>query len=342
MKKWIRTIGILHFAFCILHYNASGQGMHFSQYYNAPMLLNPANTGLMSDYDYRAGVNFRNQWASLPVPYKTFSAYADFQAFRMHNETSWLGTGFAFYNDKAGNGDLSLTRFEGFLAYHIEIGTTSMISGGLSAAYAQRSVDFAKLTFNDQWDGVVFNTTMANNEKPGEIKTNYFDVSAGLNYALFPNENIYIKLGAGLSHINTPKESFYGMINEMGMRPTGNLDALFRLSNAVTINPSVYYTNEKVASELIYGTLFSINVGGNVRNGEHVILGAYYRQGDAVIATAGVDWGGFRTMFSYDVTTSALSPYNGSNGAFEVGIRWQGSYGNQEGMDRKMMNCPRF
>ena len=315
--------------------------MHFSQYYNAPMLLNPANTGLMSDYDYRVGANFRNQWASLPVPYKTFSAYADFQAFRMHNETNWMGAGLAFYNDKAGNGDLSLTRIEGFVAYHIEIGTTSMISGGLSGAYVQRSVDFAKLTFNDQWDGVVFNSTMANNEKPGEVKTNYLDVSAGLNYAWFPNENVYIKLGAGISHINQPKESFYGMVNQMGIRPTGNLDALLKLSNTVTLNPSVYYTNEKVASQLVYGTLFSINMGGDLRLGENLLLGAYHRYGDAVIATAGIDWGGFRTMFSYDVTASKLSSYNGSNGAFEVGIRWQGSYGDR-GAERKVYNCPRF
>ncbi len=332
---------LLSFIFCLIKVEAGAQGMHFSQYYNAPMLLNPANTGLMSDYDYRAGVNFRNQWASLPVPYKTFSAYADFQLFRKKQETNWMGAGLAFYNDKAGNGDLSLTRTEAFIAYHIEIGSNSMISGGLSGAYVQRSVDFSKLTFNDQWDGMLFNTTMAAHEQPGQVKTNYIDVSAGLNYALFPNEAVYIKIGAGVSHINQPKESFYGMVNQMGIRPTGNVDALLRLSNSVTLNPSVYYTNEKVASELVYGTLFSINVGGNLRNGQSVILGAYHRYGDAVIATVGLDWAGFRTMFSYDVTASKLSPYNGSNGAFEMGIRWQGSYGASSN-DRKVYNCPRF
>lgn len=343
--NYLRLLAIvfLYLGCGLLPADAIAQGMHFSQYYNAPMLLNPANTGLMSDQDYRAGVNFRNQWASLPVPYKTFSAYADFQLFRKRNLTNtWLGAGFAFYNDKAGNGDLALTRTEAFLAYHIEIGTTSMLSGGLSGAYVQRSVDFSKLTFNDQWDGMLFNTTMASNEQPGAVKTNYLDVSAGLNYALYPNENIYIKLGAGVSHINQPKESFYGMINQMGIRPTGNLDALFKLSDGLTINPSVYYTNERIASELIYGTLFSIYVAGDARDGQQVILGAYHRYGDAIIATAGLDWAGFRTMISYDITTSKLSPYNGSNGAFELGVRWQGRYSGQNGMDRRMMACPRF
>ena len=116
-----RFSGYYAIAFCILHFafpvdKANAQGMHFSQYYNAPMLLNPANTGLMSDFDYRLGANYRNQWASVPAPYKTFSAYGDFQAFRQQNQTNWLGGGLAFYNDKAGNGDLSLTRMEALLA----------------------------------------------------------------------------------------------------------------------------------------------------------------------------------------------------------------------------------
>src|ERR1700679_3781535 len=84
---------------------AIGQSIHFSQYYNAPMLLNPANTALMPDYDYRFGMNYRNQWAAVPVPYNTFSAFADFKVGgNKNNEThnNWLGLGLAFFNDKAG------------------------------------------------------------------------------------------------------------------------------------------------------------------------------------------------------------------------------------------------
>src|SRR5688572_11237773 len=80
---------------------ATGQGLHFSQYYNAPLLLNPANTALMPESDYRIGVNYRQQWAAIPVPYKTISAYADFQALRNKNLTNWMGLGLAFWNDKA-------------------------------------------------------------------------------------------------------------------------------------------------------------------------------------------------------------------------------------------------
>ena len=48
---------------------ARAQSLHFSQYFNTPLLINPANTGFNPDYDYRVGVNYRNQWASVGNPY---------------------------------------------------------------------------------------------------------------------------------------------------------------------------------------------------------------------------------------------------------------------------------
>ena len=56
---------------------ARAQSIHFSQYYNAPLLLNPANTALLPENDFRIGMNYRNQWSVVPVPYNTFSAYGD-------------------------------------------------------------------------------------------------------------------------------------------------------------------------------------------------------------------------------------------------------------------------
>src|SRR5687768_13145294 len=100
MKRKLRYIGIALAIFAGAG-DAAAQGIHFSQYYNAPILLNPANTALMPEADYRVGFNYRKQWASIPVPYKTTSAYADFQAMRTRNESNWLGVGVGFFSDKA-------------------------------------------------------------------------------------------------------------------------------------------------------------------------------------------------------------------------------------------------
>ena len=105
---------ILLSAFCLASTWMSSlvhaQDLHFSQYYNAPMLLNPANTGLLQDKDWRAGLQYRNQGGTIPVPYNTFSAFADFGLLRNKWETSWLGAGLAVWRDVAGNGNLALTK----------------------------------------------------------------------------------------------------------------------------------------------------------------------------------------------------------------------------------------
>lgn len=322
--------------------DAVAQGLHFSQYYNAPMLVSAANTGLMSDKDYRVGANYRSQWAAVPVPFKSFSFFGDAQIFRRANQTNWLGVGGAMFADKSGDGNLSLSRWEAFAAYHIELGEYQMLSFGLSAATVERSVDFGRLTFDTQWDGFVFNNTLPNGEKGTLAKTNYLDIGAGVNYAIFPNELVYIKFGASLAHINQPNESFYeGQANTVGMRPTGYVDMLARIGDKVVINPSVYYTQQKGASQLMFGTLFSIFMGSEQMDGS-LVLGAYHRWNESIVGAFGYDWNGLRVMASYDYTMSRMGRYNNHNGAMELGVIWQGGYPDNSLRERRGYNCPRF
>ena len=104
MKKYLFHHTLLCLSVMLLMQQQSiAQSIHFSQYYNAPMLLNPANTALMPENDYRLGINYRNQWASIPVPYNTFSAFADFQAFHKETSDNWLGLGLGRNNCGAEN-----------------------------------------------------------------------------------------------------------------------------------------------------------------------------------------------------------------------------------------------
>lgn len=324
-----------------LQQNLHAQGIHFSQYYNAPLLLNPANTGLMSQEDYRLGINYRDQWSSVPVPFKTMSAYGDLQVFRNGNGTNWLGLGFAYFNDVAGDGKLSLNKADLSIAYHVQTGEFVMISAGFSAASVGRSVDYNKLTFDLQWDGFTFDKNLANGEQINVIKTSFIDMAAGINFAYFPNEAVYIKLGGGVAHINNPKETFYNLTNQMGMRPIGNLDARLILNETFTLNPSVYYSSERGASEILAGTLAYVNIGGSKNADFSLIVGAHYRVKEAIVASIGMQWGGLRIMSSYDYTTSSVGVDTKGKGALEFGLVYQGKYGERL-HSAKNMNCPRF
>ncbi len=325
------------------------QSIHLSQFYNAPMLITPANTGLMPENDFRLGLNYRNQWAALPVPYNTFSGWGDFKigGNKERERTNWLGLGFAIYNDKAGDGQLALTQLQASIAYHLQMGTSSMISVGGSFARINRSLDFNRLIFDNQWTGISFNTNLQTGEPVGILRDNYNTVGAGINFAYFPNESLYLKIGAGAVNINRPVESFYNNntdANIIKMRPSATVDAFIRTGDVFIVNPSAYYTTQSGAAEVIAGTLIRTILSSTNNGGTPIelIFGGFYRVGDAIIGAAGLQVGNIQFMASYDATLSGLGPYNNSYGALEFSLIYQGQYRNSNGKVKSSYSCPRF
>lgn len=336
MKKiLIVIIGV----FLGLHGKA--QDLHFSQFYNSPLLLNPANTGYLDGNDWRVGLQYRNQSAVIPVPYNTFSFFSDCALFRQKWENSWLGTGVAMWKDVSGNGNLSLLKLQGNIAAHV-LGESSSFSIGMNAAYCQRSVDFSKLTYDVQWDEFSFNPSLNNQETYSIQKTNYLDVGLGATAAFFNNSNFHMKASLAVQHINRPNETFYGMSNKIGIRPLGSLETKFKISDKIMLSPSVYYTTQKRGMELLAGSLFNVNAGGDISiRSNEIVAGAFYRMGDAFILAAGYQFGNSRVMVSYDQTVSQLSAGNNGIGAFELSLILQGDYRKGSEVTRTL-GCPRF
>lgn len=319
-----------------------GQGLHFSQYYHAPLLLSPANAGLMNEKDFRLGAQYRDQWKNIPAPFKTYSLFGDTKLFKGDYGNNWMGLGLAWFNDKAGDGELSLTRFDAAIAYHLMMGETTMLSLGLQGGMGQRTVNYDKLSFNEQWDGFRFNFAQANGELNGLVRTGYFDVGAGINLAFFPNPYSYFKVGISAAHVNRPIETFYGEpVNQIGIRPTLNLEGIFAVNESFSFSPSLYFTTQKAAYELLFGSLTTTMVGGSPQVPTNLILGGFYRWGEAAIAVFGMEFGEVKILSSYDYTTSSLKTHSQSGGAWEISFIYQGHY--EPGpRGRNVINCPRF
>ena len=306
----------------ILIKNIDAQDLHFSQYFNSPILLNPANTGMLQDANWRAGVNYRNQGATIPVPYNTFSVFSDFTLFHNKWENAWLGTGFAVWRDIAGNGNLALTKVQGNLAAHILTGDYTNFSAGLGFAYNQRSVDFSKLTYDIQWDEFTFNKNVSNQESFTVQKTTFTDLNAGVNFSYYNNDNIFLKMSLAASHLTQPVETFYGASNKLGLRPIANVELVYKANDNIILTPSVYYTRQKKASELVGGTLLGINASGSsvTAFGSEILIGVFYRNKDAVIGMAGYKWKKNQVLLSYDHTISQLNVANKGLGAMEISL----------------------
>ena len=111
-------LAVLCCQFCSMK-SSFAQDLHFSQWYNTPLITNPANTGFIPDADYRLGANYRNQWSAImTVPYKTYSVWGDAQLFRNSIQNGWIGVGAVVLNDVAGRGNLRSNKVYGSVAYH--------------------------------------------------------------------------------------------------------------------------------------------------------------------------------------------------------------------------------
>nr|WP_294903410.1 PorP/SprF family type IX secretion system membrane protein [uncultured Lacibacter sp.] len=328
----------------LLHANASAQDLHFSQFMNSPLTTNPANTGFIPEADYRIGGNFRNQWTSIPVPFRTSSVWGDAQVFRNSIENGWVGLGAVLLNDVAGRGNLRSNKVYGSVAYHQMIGLSSLISAGFNAGYASKRIDITKFTFDNQWNGKIFDAGAPTGEA---LLTNpnasYFDLQVGMNYAYFPTENTYINAGVSVHHINKPKETFFSNgTNEVPRRYIGFLNGSFKVNDDWIVNPNAYFSSQARANETVFGANLAYNVMGD---GSMVLFGgAYYRWNDAAVAMVGIEWKDIRFTFTYDATTSNLSRYNSAYGAYEFSLIKNGYYNEYFGdkSQRRQSLCPRF
>ncbi len=317
---------------------AGAQDLHFSQYFNTPLLINPANTGFNPDYDYRLGINYRNQWASVGNPYKTMSAWGDVKLFRDRFESGWMGIGGSLMKDVAGSGNLSATHATATIAYHQMLGYNSLLSGGFGLAYVNKRVDATKLTFDDQWNGKFFDVTIPSNEPFANTSVSYLDLQMGLNYAYFASDNFYFNAGVSIMHINRPRESFFDPTvsnASIDRRYTGFINASIKLQDLWIVNPNVYVSKMGTAWETVLGFNANRNLSGDGE--KQMIIGLYYRHNDAIIPMLGYEVNDLKIIASYDATISSLRNLNGGRGAYEISLVKSGVFSSSAG---RSVKCP--
>src|SRR6478609_636567 len=94
--------------------SVTAQDPQFSQFYAAPLYLNPAFAG--STQQGRVGMNYRNQWPAIDANFTTVSAYADF-----YIEDKNSGVGALLTRDYVGIVGLQSISFAVQYAYQLQL-----------------------------------------------------------------------------------------------------------------------------------------------------------------------------------------------------------------------------
>ncbi|MCW3104919.1 MAG: hypothetical protein JWO09_3359 [Bacteroidetes bacterium] len=326
---------------------AFGQDIHFSQYNETPSLVNPALTG--SAYVMRAALIYKDQWGSVTVPYRTYGASYEmkfkasnweksdpFRTKSYKKAFSRLAGGLSFFSDKAGDGGMGTNLVNLSLASFIKTGELSTLSVGLQGGIIQKSINFNKLVFSNQYNGTGYDKTPAMGEDYSSHSFITPDVSAGLLWrydkeeeSIGENNQVTVNLGAAMFHINKPSQKFM---------PKGN-DKLYSKLNvhgslllgiphsSVGLAPSFYFSFQGRQKELLSGIMVKYYLKhdskytGYIKKSS-VGLGVYYRNRDALIINMLLEMGQYAIGFSYDLNTSGLATVSTLRGGPEVTIRF--------------------
>lgn len=327
-KKNVLTRFCLSAAIFAAAVPAMAQDVHFTQFDMAPLVINPAFTG-MFDGQVRAGAIYRNQWKSVTIPYVTYGAHVDMPLYTDYNG-GYLAGGMQVFNDKAGDGNLQ--NFTGLLsiAYHKLVGRNADLAVGLQGGYAQKSIDLSRLYFGDEaYNGTFVQGTSGQYASGIGNSVSYYLVNAGLSLS-GGSENFSYVIGLAANNINQPNDALLKKQSSqvgLDMRYTGELGLNVRAGERLTLRPAVLYQSQASASEIIGGNEFLYQVAspdgiGYSNFSTAVFLGGWYRTGDAVMITGGVEFKGVRIGLGYDYNISTLNTASNGNGGFEIAIRY--------------------
>lgn len=321
------------------------QDIHFSQFFEAPLLRNPALAGLFAG-DIRLQSVYKNQWQSISVPYQTVSLNGEYKLPFKKSE-DFLTIGGQILYDKAGTINLTATHILPAINYHKSLSDvrSMYLSLGFIGGIVQRRLDRSKITTNSQFDGTNFNGAIPDGETFAKSGYTYFDGTAGMSFntQIGNNVNDNIYFGTAYHHFNkAPKISFYGTTN-LEMTPKWVYSAGIRktTSEFTYITVEADYSKQGPFTELIGSMICSYKLEEAEESGYLIHGGAVLRWNDAFIPVVKIEVKPIAISLSYDINISHLATATTGRGGFELGISYQ-KYINMDNTSKEAVRCPRF
>ncbi|MGV3538634.1 MAG: PorP/SprF family type IX secretion system membrane protein [Rufibacter sp.] len=276
----------------------SAQESLSTQQYAHRLFLNPAFTGLLSDYSLTAG--HRSQWTNANNGFSTQWLGAEYRFKENRN-----GIGLTFISDRAPTGGYDRLQIGAAYAYHAQLRQKLNLSVGLQTTYGTVKPS-TNLIFEDQLghDGTISQPTA---EPISRERNAYFSVGTG--FLLFTNQ---FWLGASAQHLNKPA---------LGQNSSNRLATVLQAHTGykfyvkhyfvqnsfkeVSFIPTISYTQQRSFSQAdaaLYAVMTPITVGLVYSHlpGEKKLPAA-----STISGIAGVTHKGFKIGYSYRHPLSA-------------------------------------
>lgn len=312
------------------------QDPFFSQFYAAPLQLNPAFAGLSNHS--RFGAIYRNQW---PLVDQAFRSYSSMHlSWDKHFDQYRSGLGAELLTDNAGAGFLRTFKVGLMYSYRVELNRRGhYIKGGVELGYVNLAYGWDKYIFGDQIDPKFGYTTpggipiTSKEIRPLDTRIQYLDAGAGI---LYYSPSWFIGLSS--KHLNGPQigilqvnnNAFDGLPVRWTFHTGGSVDLTSPTGPMpVSLQPGLAFVKQS--------SFYQVNVGSQLIINK-IFTGLWYRHArsnpDALIAVLGFRKGAFKMAYSFDFTVSSLTL--GQGGSHEISLLY---HPNNQTFSRNRVRC---
>ncbi len=313
--------------FSCFFYKVYGQDIHFSQFFNTPLIISPSNTGNIPG-DFRVVGNYRSQWKEISKPYLTQDISFDKQFYVYGQRVSG---GLIVINDQSG-GRLRVTKILLSGSYHRTLAGHNL-HGGLQFGYVGKRFSINDETFPNQmnWDKGYFDSNFPNYEGMDESLTN-IDLNWGIGWNKKIGSKIEPFVSFSMHHAYFPRETFFDEgKNHLKPRSIINAGTTIQLAKKIGIMPDLLLTYTTKASEFLIGSTveYTLAEGENPFKRKAIYAGIFQRNSiqiktDAAFLVVGMKYFNWNGAISYDVNTSSLHSATNYKGALEFSLIYTG------------------
>lgn len=309
----------------LISFEAKAQDPQFSQFYAAPLYLNPALAG--GTDRGRVGVNYRNQWPALNHSFTTISAYVD-----VFSKAVESGFGLIVTEHSEGFLNYRSTEVGAMYSYKLQIADGLIMRTGIQLSYFNKDLNFEDLVFGNQIDivnGQVIGPSGEVFEKGARV--GFVSASAG---GLLYSSRAW--LGFSVHHINQPNQSFIGGESILDRKYSIHTGIKIPFSKGRRLRTVKYQFQERSATLALnykkQGAFNQLDAGIQLYF-QPLVIGGWYRgipiqevnrivKNESIIALVGLEINSQLAFgYSYDFTVSRLAGSTG--GAHEFSLTFE-------------------
>jgi type IX secretion system PorP/SprF family membrane protein len=323
LKNIKRYRNIVLFFLVLYSYNVSSQDLHYSQFYNSPLNLNPALTGIFNG-DHRFTASVRDQWRFVPIPWFTFSGAYDFRIIPDSEKYFW-GFGANVNYDRQGDSKLTLAALNLSGSYNRILSKNHILSLGIAVGLGNRGFDLRNLTWDKQWTQQGgYNPISSSGEDFDVQSVTFVETGAGINYRLQKTNRTKVDFGVGAFHLYQPVTTFYNTDNKrlptnISFSTIGSIE----LTSVFDLQLHGLHQLQSAYRETVIGGLGKYYLNNTRGKETEIHFGLGYRTARSWIPTLAVAFQQWYVSLSYDIDNTEFNNIVNSNkGGPEIHFRY--------------------